>query len=319
LETGPRHTGRTDPPSNAGRILCSVLVCTYRRPDLLGKLLESLEAQVLPEGVDVEVVVVDNDPGRSGEPVVRRFTDSGRNRFSYFVQPVKNISLTRNESVRNASGEYLLFIDDDEVAPPEWLGRMLGALGTFCADGVFGPCMPEFDEETPGWKRWRDLHYRAMQSTGEKAIQMWTGNCVVRASLLKGREGPFDPAYGKTGGEDSFLFETLEREGARFVYCREAWVSEYLPPHRTRIPYMFLRGIRNGNAHTRRMIEFRGKGRIGVRLFMIAKALLYGTASLGLLIACLPVPARSTFWMIRFGSNIGRILAAAGWHPKHYR
>jgi succinoglycan biosynthesis protein ExoM len=269
--------------------------------------------------VDMEVIVVDNDPGRTGEAVVRRFTDSGRRRFSYLVQPVKNISLTRNVSVRNASGNYLLFIDDDEVAPPDWLERMLGAMGTFRADGVFGPCMPEFDEKTPGWKRQRELHYPPMQITGERAIQKWTGNCIVRATLLKGREGPFDPAYGVTGGEDSFLFEMLEREGARFVYCREAWVSEYLPPHRTRIPYMFLRGIRNGNAHTRRRIEFSGNGRFGVRLFMIAKALLYGTASLGLLIALLPVPARSTYWMIRFGSNVGRFLAATGWHLKFYR
>jgi len=319
LETGTRHTGRTDPPSKEERILCSVCVCTYLRPDLLGKLLESLEAQVLPEGVDVEVVVVDNDPGRSGEPIVRRFTDTGRTRFSYFVQPVKNISLTRNVSVRNASGEYLLFIDDDEFAPPEWLERMLGALGSFRADGVFGPCMPDFDKETPRWKRWRDLHYHPMQSTGDRAIQKWTGNCIVRASLMKGREGPFDPTYGITGGEDSFLFETLEREGARFVYCREAWVSEYLPPHRTRIPYLFRRGILNGNAHTRRKIEFCGKGRFGVRLFMIAKALLYGTASLALLIAFLPVPARSTLWMIRFGSNVGRFLAAVGWNIEFYR
>ncbi|TFG60983.1 MAG: glycosyltransferase family 2 protein [Deltaproteobacteria bacterium] len=118
METGTRDTGRTDPASKEGRILFSACVCTYRRPDLLGKLLDSLEAQVLPEEVDLEVVVVDNDPGRSGAPIVRRFTDTGRTRFSYFVQPVKNISLTRNVSVRNASGEYLLFIDDDEVAPP---------------------------------------------------------------------------------------------------------------------------------------------------------------------------------------------------------
>ncbi|TFG60982.1 MAG: hypothetical protein E4H29_01210 [Deltaproteobacteria bacterium] len=158
-----------------------------------------------------------------------------------------------------------------------------------------------------------------MQSTGEKAIQLWTGNCLVRASLLKEREGPFDPSYGITGGEDSFLFETLEREGARFVYCLEAWVSEYLPPHRTRIPYLFRQGIRNGNAHTRRKIESCGKGRFSVRLFMIAKALFYGTASLALLIAFLPVPARSTIWMIRFGSNIGRFLAAVGWNIEFYR
>jgi succinoglycan biosynthesis protein ExoM len=310
---------RPDPSAEEGLILCSVCVCTYRRPDLLAKLLESLEKQTLPERVDMEVIVVDNDPGGSGEPVVRRFADRGRTRFTYFVQPVKNISLTRNVSVRKASGEYLLFIDDDEAAPPEWLKRMLGALGSFRADGVFGPAIPEFHESTPRWMRWRELHYLPMQSTGDKATQQWTSNCIVRASLLKEREGPFDPAYGITGGEDCFLFESLEREGARFVYCREATVSEYLPPHRTRVKYLFLRGIRNGSGHTRRILEFHGKGRFGLRLYMIAKALLFGSASLALLIACMPVPARSTYWTIRFGSNIGRFLAALGWNMEFYR
>jgi succinoglycan biosynthesis protein ExoM len=319
MEASDTHSAGNDTTRSGDGVVCSVCVCAYRRPELLRRLLESLETQHLPDGVVLEVVVADNDPARSGEAVVRRFADTDRIRFSYVFQPVKNISLTRNASVRNASGDYILFVDDDEAAPPEWLERMLGAFRSFHADGVFGPVIPEFHEATPRWKRWRDLHYRPMQATGEKAVQLWTGNCLVRASLLRGREGPFDPAYGITGGEDSFLFETLEREGARFVYCREAWVSEYLPLHRTRISHMFLRGIRNGNAHTRRVIERCAKGRAGVRLFMIAKALLYGTVSLALLIAFLPVPGRSALWMIRLGSNVGRFLAAAGQAPRFYR
>jgi succinoglycan biosynthesis protein ExoM len=305
--------------TGASRILCSVCVCTFRRPDLLEKLLGGLSVQALPEGVDMEVVVVDNDSGRSAEPVVRGTPDTDRIRYLYFTQPEKSISLTRNEAVRNASGEYLLFLDDDEVPPPEWLGILMKSVEAFGADGVFGPVIPEFDEKTPAWKRRRDLYYSPMQATGDGALQRWAGNCLVKASLLKRREGPFDPRFGTTGGEDSFLFETLDREGARFVYDREAWVTEYLPLHRTRLPYLFLRGVRFGNAHSRRRIEFAGKGRPGVRLFLVAKALVYGSISLAGILVFLPSPPRATMWLIRFGSNIGRFLAAMGLHPEFYR
>ena len=47
----------------------SVCIATYRRPEGLRRLLESLEAQALPEDFSVEIVVVDNDPP-SAEPVV---------------------------------------------------------------------------------------------------------------------------------------------------------------------------------------------------------------------------------------------------------
>jgi succinoglycan biosynthesis protein ExoM len=221
-------------------------------------------------------------------------------------------------TVENATGEYLLFIDDDEVASPEWIRRMLKTLEEFEADGAFGPVIPVFDEEIPLWKRHRDLYYSLMQSTGENPVFKWTGNCVLRASLLKNMKEPFDPRYGTTGGEDSHLFERLDRQGARFVYCREALVSEYLSPARTTVSGLFLRGLRYGSAHTRRKIDFAGGTRIGLRMLLVMKALVYGTIGLFFMIACFPSPLRRTKWLMKFASNVGRLMSAIGWNYEFY-
>src|SRR5438105_6517932 len=119
-------------------IICSVCIAAYKRPDLLENLLTSLVNQVLPEDVTLEIIVVDNDPEESARGVVQKFSDTARARFLYCRQPIKNISLTRNLAVANATGAYLLFIDDDETACREWVARLLRALREFDADGVFG-------------------------------------------------------------------------------------------------------------------------------------------------------------------------------------
>lgn len=303
----------------ADAIVCSVCVATYKRPELLEKLLRSLDRQYLPNRVTMEVIVVDNDPDRSGAPILSNFRNTRRRSFSYYVQPHKNISLTRNMAVAQASGQYILFIDDDETASPRWLYFLLKTLLEYGADAVFGPVVPEFNQTTPQWMRRPEFFYYSIAETGIYAENRWTGNCIVRAAVLKASETPFSPDYGVTGGEDTHLFDRLEQQGARFISCREALVSEYLPPGRTRVSYLFMRGMRGGEAHTRRCIEFAGKKHVRERLFMASKAIAHGTASVALTVLTLPSPSWRTRWLMKVGANIGRFLAAFGLHYQWYR
>lgn len=300
-------------------VRCSVCVATFQRPHLLKKLLISLENQMLPEGIELEVIIVDNDPAKSAEAVVQEFKKSANINLSYFAQPVKNISLTRNMAVEKASGEYILFIDDDEAASDQWVYHLFTTMEKYGADGVFGPLVPEFNAQAPKWMRRRDLFYGPLQKTGEAPQAKWTGNALIKASLLKAMNGPFDSKYGTSGGEDTHLFARMQRQGARFVYCQEAWVSEYLPPERTRFSYLFLRRIRSGNVHTRRAIEFTSRNHIWMRLFMIGKSILFGSTSIVLAAGHLPSAMRRTYWLMKLASNFGRFLAACGWSCKGYR
>ena len=97
-------------------INCSVCIPTYKRPELLKKLLNSLAVQQLPSNLKLEIIVVDNDPDLSAEVVCKQFQKAGQLELHYFTQSIKNISLTRNVAIEHAIGEYILFIDDDEIA-----------------------------------------------------------------------------------------------------------------------------------------------------------------------------------------------------------
>ena len=301
------------------RILCSVCIATYKRPQLLKNLLRSLENQLLPKFVDIEIIVVDNDVNKSAEIIVRRFQHTSHIHFFYFSQPVKNISITRNLGVKKSSGKYILFIDDDEVASSQWVSHLLNTLNFYDADGVFGKVAPEFNPQTPKWMRHADFFFHPVPATGVKAKIKYTTNCIIKASLLRKMEIPFDPRYGLTGGEDVDLFDRLEEQGASFVYSEEALTWEYLPPTRTRLSYLFLRSLSMGYGHTLRMLIDAGRKKIFLRLFMIIKALCYGSASVIMMIIFFPSKFHRIKWLMKLASNVGRFLNAIGWNYLQYR
>ena len=109
-------------------MICSVCIATYKRSQLLRKLLDSIVSQYLPDNIKLQVIVVDNDMENSAEHIVKEYENRENISFEYFVQPEKNISLTRNVAVKNSKGEFLLFIDDDEEAEKAGLPIILGLL-----------------------------------------------------------------------------------------------------------------------------------------------------------------------------------------------
>lgn len=304
---------------NIHPILCSICIPTYCRPLLLKKLLRSLEAQVLPEHVRLEIIVVDNDPNQTAKPVVTQFRDSQKIHFHYYIQPRKNISLTRNLSIEKAGGEFILFIDDDEKATPGWVSNLIFARQIYNADGVIGKMLPEFHEQAPQWVRREEFYYSKMTATGTLAKFLYAGNCLVKAELLKNKKGPFDIEYGLTGSEDAQLFESLVQGGAKFVNCQEAVATEYIPLERTTLPFFFKRGMRGGNGHTRRVLEAAVEHILKMRIFMFGKSLAFGAISLALFILLFPNPYQRVKWLLKLGSNCGRFLAAVNLRFNGYK
>ena len=119
-------------------MLYSICIATYKRPELLKKLLESLSKQKIPESVEIEVIIVDNDKSESVKEVVVKAGKELGLYLRYFTQPINNLSLTRNVSVAEAKGEYIFFIDDDEIASAEWISYRYNSLFKYDADAVFG-------------------------------------------------------------------------------------------------------------------------------------------------------------------------------------
>jgi glycosyltransferase involved in cell wall biosynthesis len=225
----------------------SVCICTYKRAELLGRVIEELGKQETKGFFSYSIVVADNDAGESGREIVRRLALTSPIQITYCVEPQQNIALARNRVIRNATGDWLAFIDDDEFPVKDWLLSLFDACQKYQVDGVLGPVIPHFEQEPPRWIIKGKFYERPGHKTG--FIIDWTegrtGNLLIKRSLLKGDHEPFRSEFG-SGGEDRDFFRRMIRSGHRFVWCNEAAVYEVVPRIRWKRSFMLRRALLRG-------------------------------------------------------------------------
>src|SRR5689334_7433060 len=108
-----------------GPIHIAVCICTYKRPQLLKRLLQELRLQETEGHFEWSVVVADNDESRSAEQVASEFAQTSGITVTYCMESRRGISLTRNKAVNNTAGDFIAFIDDDELPGCCWLHNLL--------------------------------------------------------------------------------------------------------------------------------------------------------------------------------------------------
>ena len=248
-------TARPDASSSAdGGVIADsvtvlVAVCTFRRPEQLLVLLRSLEAQRLPGRVCLRVLVVDNSSGLEARSAVEAFTDRSVLPVDYAAHGAGNISSGRNEALRRVSEDVDLvaFVDDDEIADPDWLAGLVSAQARTDADVVTGPVLASYPPSTPDWLRSDVLFSVVGPDPGAWVQEAVTGNALLRAAVIRSLGLTFDTDLGGSGGEDQLFFRTARAQGARLWFEPSAVVRETVPADRLSLRYLLRREYRKGN------------------------------------------------------------------------
>lgn len=227
-------------------------VCTFRRPSLRGTLL-SLAGQEVPAGIVLRIAVADNDEAPSARDLVAAVSSETGRHVTYLHLPARNISVARNGVLDLAQGQaadLAGFLDDDEWVGPDWLARMVRALDASGADAVFGPVRGVYPDDAPRWMRAGFLHdvepeldYRGQVRTG------YAGNVLMDAGAPALAERRFDPALGRSGGEDTEFFAAAKAAGAVLAPAPLAVAFEHVPPERIRTGWLVRRRFRMGQTH----------------------------------------------------------------------
>jgi succinoglycan biosynthesis protein ExoM len=231
-------------------IQVGICITTFRRPDGLTRLLDSLRQLRMDRfpGVAVRIVIVDNDVAESAKSVVDRFAALGPWPISYAVEPCRGISFGRNRAVALTSDcTFIAWVDDDEVVDPDWLAQLLTAQQRFGADVVSGPMLPVFEETPPDWAVEGRFYERPRRPTGTPVRFVSTCNVLVRRAILDTIPGPFSPRFALTGGGDTNLFMQLGLAGYRMIFCNEAIAHEFLPPSRVTASWLVQRSFRRAS------------------------------------------------------------------------
>ena len=285
----------------------SVCVCTYKRPQLLKRLLDALRDQESGGLFSYSIVVVDNDRSRSAEDVVGEFGASSGIPIKYCVEPQQNIAMARNRAIENAAGDLIAFIDDDEFPIKRWLLTLFEALHKFGVDGVLGPVKPHFDDEPPQWVVKGKFYDRPSYPTG--FVIDWrkgrTGNVLLKRQLFDPSTQVFSPEFRT--GEDQDLFRRLIAKGHVFIWCHEAMAFEVVPRARWNYSFMLRRALLQGAAS-------RLHPTFGVRdiaISMIAVPAYIAVLPFSLVLG----QGRFMSPLVRLCNHAGRLLASLGINP----
>lgn len=111
----------------------SLVVNTYNRMHTLPNTLDSLQYLRYP---DLEVIVVD---GPSTDGTLEYLHANWQGKVKIATCPAANLSMSRNIGIDHATGEIVVFIDDDGIPEPDWLNELsraytdrgVGAAGGF--------------------------------------------------------------------------------------------------------------------------------------------------------------------------------------------
>ncbi len=309
------------PRSSPDKLDLSICVCTFQRPAMLDTLLRELATQDL-NGFRSELIIVDNDPNGTGVPIARARVDGIPYPVQILQQTTPNIALARNTAIAAARGKAILFIDDDELPEPGWASHMLRAQSASGVEVVIGPVARRYPPDAPAWLKQGGFFPTQSHPTGTllQYQQAYSGNSLFLRSVLRDLPGPFDPAFGVTGGSDTMLFRELTLRGARITWCEEGIVSEEVPVHRITRSWILRRAFRGGQSFIRaELAPLRGVRRLLRGSWLGARALLQSGAALVLALLWLPLSRTRTLqWLCKVSAQFGKLGALFGHRYREY-
>ena len=210
----------------------SIVLPTYNRLARLQQVVTALEQQSYPHG-DLQLIIVADGATDGTNDYLAALQPS----FAYIPVAQENGGAApgRNTALKYATGDLVLFIDDDVVPGPELVAEHVAAHQQAEQAGragvvVLGPMLTPPDFPMSPWVQWEQAmlykQYDAM-AAGEwapTARQFYTGNASVARSHLPTPQA-FDTAFRRA--EDVELAYRLAAEGLDFVFHPKAVGHHY--------------------------------------------------------------------------------------------
>jgi len=207
--------------------LVSIVIPTHKRPELLKKAIESALNQTYGQ---TEIIVVDDNSSDSTEQVVKDFN---KENVRYFRN---EISLggagTRNVGIENSQGEFIAFLDDDDIWYPDKIELQVQKVkendnNVLCTCGLQVVYVAE-NLKYFNFPKLYDITFKKMLLNNRVGI---TSTVMVRRSALD-ESGFFDTAL--PAREEYELWIRLSRAG-NFTSVDKPLLDYYIHPSRHQI------------------------------------------------------------------------------------
>lgn len=234
----------------------SIIICTYNRSRSLYKTLESLECMIIPEGLDWDVLVVDNNSNDKTKEVFEEFSRKGILNLKYLFESKQGKSFALNSGLESAKGEIIAFTDDDVLMDKGWLKALIKATNRYREyDGFGGRIVPLWCTKPPVWIGVTG-EYNALKGTvflrddgcqDKEYCETKSGvpcgaNMFFRKHVID-ENGLFRSDLGPQAGipgaaEDTEYCQRMVNRGKKFMYIGNAIVYHPVEPEKLTKSYL---------------------------------------------------------------------------------
>jgi succinoglycan biosynthesis protein ExoM len=225
--------------------IISICVCSSGVRESLAYCLESLEAQFCPQDALLNIVLIDNS--QHGD--AKKFINPGlKYPLHYIHEPSPGIPIARNVALKQAlelNSGWIAFIDDDEIAPPQWISRLFELAKVNAADVVEGGVV-RIKTLQGAVEMARDHQPETNIGNLPRVKTAVTSNVLFSTKLIL---PPFSLTFDENmvfGGSDREFFMRAVLAGVKIVSADKEPVYEMWPVERTAPYYTLTRWFRYG-------------------------------------------------------------------------
>ncbi len=238
-----------------------VVIPTYNRSGLLRKALLSLLQARHPAGLDIAILVVDNNSRDDTHAVVDEISSTAPVPVRYFFEVRQSLSCARNAGIRACHSDLLAFIDDDEEVEPHWFEVILREFTDPATQFIGGPYFAGASLTLPDWlppdyPAVIGIHRPRPRAALDAAFtgNLNGGNAVFRRSVFD-RVGLYSTELGRSGKgllseEDAELFRRIVAANLHGIFVPDLIIFHHVPPERLTPRYhrrwCFWRGVSQG-------------------------------------------------------------------------
>lgn len=206
----------------SGNTQISVVVPTYKRPDLLDRCLGALAMQVF-DGTRFEIIVVDDGPHQATRDVAEKWISKLKvtgPRVVYLAsEGPHGPAAARNRGWQSASGAVIAFTDDDTIPYRDWLANGLAAFDGN-VQAAWGRIVMPFSGTPTDYER---------DAKGLETAEFVTANCFCLKQVLE-ELGGFDERFQLAWREDADLYFRLLQADIAIAHVPQAVVEHPIRP-----------------------------------------------------------------------------------------
>jgi glycosyltransferase involved in cell wall biosynthesis len=328
---GPLGGGRArtegTPPS------ISVIIPTHDRHQYAVDAARSIVRQTGLAPDSYEILIVENAPIARLEARIDAMNADSSTTLRHVHERNAGLHQARHAGARAASGQLLVYVDDDVLAPPTWLAALIAGFDDPEVAIAGGPIRPRWEGELPSWLSDFPESYFSLLDAGSERRELsypdgaYGCNMAIRRQILFD-VGGFNPdamgwderLFWLRGDGETGLHRRVHDAGHRVVYLPDAGLEHRMPASRLTPQAMRRRGLMVGLSHSFSDIRSTSREKsFRLRLFARANRALGSALRCGA--AAIKHPQRRVFITSEMWRHLGyarqHLLAAL--HPRSLR